>query len=210
MTTHILQRNAEKSKVSHLNFRYPRRVPHDFYPTPPEAVRALLSVETFEGSIWEPACGDGAISKVLLEAGHEVVSTDLIDRGFGIGGQDFLKSDRPLAKHIITNPPYGTHGLADLFVRRALIHCQKTGGSVAMLLNLRSLCHPDRMKKFTKTPPTAIYALDELICWPAGKPCSREARIAQQQYYWAVWHPGKVERPAFWWLSTKPFKKSPL
>jgi hypothetical protein len=79
-----------------------------------------------------------------------------------------------------------------------------------MLLNLRSLCHPDRMKKFIKTPPTAIYALDELICWPAGKPCSREARIAQQQYYWAVWHPGKVERPAFWWLSTKPFKKSPL
>ena len=85
MTTHILPGNAEKSKVSYLNFRYPRRVPHDFYPTPPEAIRALLSVETFEGSIWEPACGDGAISKVLLEAGHEVVSTDLIDRGYGAG-----------------------------------------------------------------------------------------------------------------------------
>ena len=56
MTTHILPRNAEKSKVSYLNFRYPRRVPNDFYPTPPEAVRALLSVESFEGSIWEPAC----------------------------------------------------------------------------------------------------------------------------------------------------------
>lgn len=48
---------------------------------------------------------------MLIEAGHEVVSTDLIDRGFGLGGQDFLKSDRPLAKHIITNPPYGTNGL---------------------------------------------------------------------------------------------------
>jgi len=48
-------------------------------------VRALLSVETFEGSIWEPACGDGAISKVLLAAGFDVVSTDLIDRGFGTG-----------------------------------------------------------------------------------------------------------------------------
>lgn len=85
MTTHILPRNAEKSKLSRLNYRYPRRVPHDFYPTPPEAVRALLSVETFTGSIWEPACGDGAISKVLIEAGFEVVSTDLIDRGFGTG-----------------------------------------------------------------------------------------------------------------------------
>jgi len=85
MTIHILPRNVEKSKVSHLNFRYPRRVSHDFYPTPPEAVRALLSVETFTGSVWEPACGDGAISKVLIEAGFEVVSTDLIDRGFGTG-----------------------------------------------------------------------------------------------------------------------------
>ena len=85
MATQIITENPAKTKVSYLNYRYPRRVPHDFYPTPPEAVRALLSVETFEGSIWEPACGDGAISKVLLEAGHEVVSTDLIDRGYGAG-----------------------------------------------------------------------------------------------------------------------------
>ena len=33
----------------------PRRLPNEFYPTPPEATRALLSVETFDGSIWEPA-----------------------------------------------------------------------------------------------------------------------------------------------------------
>lgn len=85
MNPQIIQKNPVKTNVSHLNYRYPRRVPHDFYPTPPEAVRALLSVEAFEGSIWEPACGDGAISKVLLAAGFDVVSTDLIDRGFGSG-----------------------------------------------------------------------------------------------------------------------------
>jgi len=50
----------------------------DFYPTPPEGTRALLSVERFDGSIWEPACGDGAISRVLIEAGYEVVSSDLV------------------------------------------------------------------------------------------------------------------------------------
>jgi hypothetical protein len=70
-----------------------------------------LSVEAFEGDIWEPACGDGAISKVLETAGYRVVSTDLIDRGYGAGGHNFLKSTKPLAKNIITNPPYGTHGL---------------------------------------------------------------------------------------------------
>ena len=189
----------------HANMRS-GRAPFEFYPTPPEAVRALLSVEKFEGDIWEPACGDGAISKVLISAGHKVISTDLIDRGFGRAQADFLKSTQPLAKNIITNPPYGTHGLGDAFVRKALIHCKKTGGSVAMLLNLRSLCNPGRTRKFCKTPPAAIYALDELICWPEGKPTSTSARIAKQQYYWAIWRPGHTGAPKFWWLSTQDFK----
>ena len=182
------------------------RAPFEFYPTPPEATRALLSVETFEGDIWEPACGDGAISRELQIAGYDVISTDLIDRGYGTGGQNFLTSTMPLAKNIITNPPYGTHGLGDAFVRKALIHCRKTGGSVAMLLNLRSLCNPDRTGKFTKTPPAAIYALDELTCWPEGKPTSKNAQIAKQQYYWAVWKPGHTGAPKFWWLSTRKFQ----
>ena len=184
----------------------PGRAPYEFYPTPPEATRALLSVESFDGDIWEPACGDGAISRVLTDAGHDVISTDLIDRGFGTGGQNFLKSDKPLGKHIITNPPYGTHGLGDAFVRRALIHAQKTGGTVAMLLNLRSLANPDRHAKFTKTPPSAIYILDDLTCWPEGKPTSKTARIARQQYYWAVWKPGNTGAPKMWWLSTRDFR----
>ena len=86
----------------------PRRLPNEFYPTPPEATRALLSVETFDGSIWEPACGEGAIAKELAAAGHTVVSTDLVDYGFGIPRVDFLKEIRPRARHIVTNPPYGS------------------------------------------------------------------------------------------------------
>ena len=111
MSTPILLKHSEKSNISDRGFLFPKRAAFEFYPTPPEAVRALLSVESFEGSVWEPACGDGAISKVLEAAGYQVVSTDLIDRGYGAGRQDFLKSDRTFAKNIITNPPYGTHGL---------------------------------------------------------------------------------------------------
>ena len=193
-----------------MNTQYNRqrqygRAAFEFYPTPPEATRALLSVEQFDGTIWEPACGNGHISKELEAAGYSVVSTDLIQRDFGKGGQDFLKAEKPLAKHIITNPPYGRHGLGDAFVRKALMMTKETGGSVAMLLNLRSLCNPQRHHKFCKTPPTAIYALDELICWPYGKSGDKNAHIARQQYYWAVWRPEPVERPIFWWLSTKEF-----
>ncbi len=57
----------------------PLRVPFDFYATPPEATPALLSVEQFDGPIWEPACGDGAISRQLIATGHDVVSIYAID-----------------------------------------------------------------------------------------------------------------------------------
>ncbi len=40
----------------------------DYYSTDPDTVRALLNVEKFSSKILEPACGAGAISKVL-EAG---------------------------------------------------------------------------------------------------------------------------------------------
>lgn len=199
-------RSGSSAKARPVFRQRPGRAPFEFYPTPPEATRALLSVESFDGDIWEPACGDGAISRELTAAGYNVTSTDLIDRGFGMGGQNFLKSEKPLAKHIITNPPYGTHGLGDAFVRRALIHTSKTGGSVAMLLNLRSLANPDRHHKFTKTPPAAIYILDDLTCWPEGKPTSPTARIARQQYYWAIWKPGHTGAPKLGWLSTRAFK----
>ncbi len=83
----------------------PRRLPNEFYPTPPEATRALLSVEQFDGPIWEPACGDGRIAKVLTDHGHAVVSTDLNGYGFGEAGVDFLRQTEARAKHIVTNPP---------------------------------------------------------------------------------------------------------
>ena len=83
------------------------RPDHDFYPTPRNAVEELLKVEKFDGDIWEPACGDGAISKVLEEYGHTVYSTDLIDRGYGHTGAeyDFLTYKHP-SNNIITNPPF--------------------------------------------------------------------------------------------------------
>jgi len=68
----------------------------DFYATPPECTVALLKnyQRLFEGSrVWEPACGDGAISKVLEDHRLDVISTDLHDRGYGEGGMNFLTAD---------------------------------------------------------------------------------------------------------------------
>lgn len=165
-----------------MNDRFYKRAAHDFYPTPPEGTRALLSVERFVGPIWEPACGDGAISKVLLSHGCSVVSTDLIYRGFGTGGINFLTQTETRARNIITNPPYGS-GLADAFVRHALRLVAPRNGSVAMLLNLASLAHPMRHRQWATRPPAAIYVLDELVCWPNGIETNL---VAEHRYCWAV------------------------
>ena len=81
------------------------RKDNDFYPTPEIATTKLLEKESFKGDIWECACGDGAISKPLIKNNYNVYSSDLIDRGYGEPGINFLESDRKV-DNIITNPPF--------------------------------------------------------------------------------------------------------
>ena len=81
------------------------REQNDYYATPPKAVEQLLELETFQNKIWECACGEGYISKVLKNFGHNVKSTDLIDRGYG-DSHDFLQTNSSYDGDIITNPPF--------------------------------------------------------------------------------------------------------
>lgn len=185
-------------------FQIGRRSENEFYPTPPEAVRALLSVETFEGPIWECACGDGAIAKVLTERGHQVVSTDLYDYSFGQSGVDFLREPVMRAKHIVTNPPYG-RGLADRFVLKALELAATTEGKVAMLLDLSSLCQVERTAFWRKHVPARIHAVDGIDCWPKHKPRPAE-RFMTRRYCWVVWDPAHVGPTSFNWLSGAEFR----
>lgn len=184
----------------------PGRLPNEFYPTPPEAVRALLSVEAFDGPIWEPACGDGRIAKVLADHGHTVVSTDLHAYGFAESGIDFLRQREPRAKHIVTNPPYGS-GLADRFITKALELTAETGGKVAMLLNLASLCHRGRTALWRERPPARIYAVDDILCWPEDRYGPPPAYFTKHRYCWAVWTPDHRGPSSFWWLSGAEFRQ---
>jgi hypothetical protein len=110
----------------------------DLYETPESAVRALLEVERFNGPIWEPACGPGAIVRVLRNSGHTVVATDIKDDAYGCpdstGGVDFLKQTAAPTgvTAILTNPPF-MH--ANEFVRHALTLVPR----VVMLLRLAFL-----------------------------------------------------------------------
>ena len=190
---------------SHARAPVPRRIPNEFYPTPPEAVRALLSVETFDGVIWEPACGEGAIAKELAASGHEVVSTDRYDYGFGASGINFLAERNSRARHIVTNPPYGS-GLADAFLLKALALTRPTGGKVALLLNLASLCHPSRTALWRNHPPARIYAIDGVVCWPVRRYGPAPEAFTRHRYCWTVWTSDHKGAPHFWWLSASNFR----
>lgn len=123
----------------------------DFYATPPKAVNLLLEQERFAPLIWEPACGLGHISKVLEAHGYEVISTDLVYRGYGDPEPlDFLAETlEQFEGDIITNPPYSV-GLE--FVQRAL-DSVRPGGKVAMFLKIQFLEGQKRREFFKESPP---------------------------------------------------------
>ena len=70
---------------------------------------ALLRRVRLPKRIWEPCCGNGAMARVLEARGHRVVGTDLVDRGYGEAGRDFLAETqlRDGVTAVVTNPPYG-------------------------------------------------------------------------------------------------------
>jgi hypothetical protein len=99
---------------------------HDLYETPSVAVEALLRVlEMPAGKVWEPACGRGAIARVLRAHGHHVVCTDLVDYGAdptAMYGVDFLNTTAapPGVTTIVTNPPFKS---ANEFIAHAIELC---------------------------------------------------------------------------------------
>jgi hypothetical protein len=92
----------------------------DLYETPAIAVEALLHAETLPLTVWEPACGRGAIVRMLRAHGHTVVTSDITDYGFPLDFvADFLTTVLPPkgCGAIVTNPPYQ---IATEFTRHAL------------------------------------------------------------------------------------------
>lgn len=151
----------------------------DFFPTPAWATYALIDNEKFSGTIWECACGDGAMSRVLEKTGCRVLSSDLHNRGFGEIGIDFLKSNRQ-ADNIVTNPPYNS---AEGFVAAGVKNSKR---KFALLLRLAFLEGANRARTiFSHAPPSRVWVFSERITfYPAGAIRKGTGTTA---YAWFVW-----------------------
>lgn len=165
------------------------REENDYYATEPKAGYLLLELETFSGDIWEPACDEGHLSKVFLDAIYNVKSTDLIDRGFGEAGVDFLSKDNlEWVGDIITNPPYK---YAREFVEKALSIIPE-GNKVAMFLKVQFLEGKGRKELFKNNPPRTIYvSSSRLICAKNGNfEGMRTSGGSAVAYAWYIWEKG--------------------
>ena len=169
------------------------RQKEDFYPTPPEATYSLLDREKFIGNIWECACGDGAISKILEEKKYNVYSSDLIDRGYGHTGIDFLKTYRR-TDNIITNPPFK---LGTEFVYQA---CHLASKKVAMLCRINFLEGVARGKMFKNTPLKNVYVFSRRITFinpDSGKKSHGGGMLA---FAWFIWEKDYNGKPTIDWI----------
>jgi hypothetical protein len=166
----------------------------DYYATDPKAVKLLLEKEKFNSIILEPSCGEGHISRVLLDGGHAVKSSDLIDRGFG-EVKDFFEIDE-FNGDIITNPPYK---IALDFVKHSLDIIPE-GNKVAMFLKLQFLEGKARKEFYKNNPPKKIYvASGRLVCAMNGD--FEKYKSSAVAYAWFIWEKGYKGSPEIDWIN---------
>ena len=164
----------------------------DYFPTPRWATHALIGNETFDGDIWECACGDGAMAEVLATTGNKVVATDLHPRGHGESGRDFLAASCRVP-NIVTNPPYNC---AEAFVAQGL---RLAENKLALLLRLAFLEGANRASTiFAKTPPTRVWVFSERITFYMRG--AARAGSGTTAYAWFVWDKSASAETQLRWL----------
>ncbi len=167
--------------------KYPKGI--DPYETPEWATEALMEREKFNGTIWEPACGKGKMSKIL-EKYNKVFSSDLYDHKYG-ERIDFLQSKKKV-NNIITNPPYST---AENFVFQAL---RLAKCKVALLLRIKFLASRRRYKEiYLKTPIKRVLIFCRRVGFENPLTHKKSTMIV---YCWVIWDKQYKGKPLIDWI----------
>ena len=171
----------------------------DHFPTPPWATRALCewlrSNVLALGSVWEPACAEGHMSRALGEYFATVHSSDVHDYGFG-ARRDFLwpGHDEGAFDWIVTNPPFR---LADQFAIKGLSIASR---GVALLVRTAFLEGGERYRTlFSVQPPADILQFSERV--PMFKGRLDRAGSTATAYCWLVFRKGALGATHFHWIA---------
>lgn len=189
MTEHLVELHRKEGE---------EREPNDYYATHPSAIPPLLKVLEWENGgkiIRENSCGEGHLSKILEIYGHTVVSSDLIDRGYGITGVDFLKPnwlDNMRYDAIIMNPPYK---LSLEFIKKSL----NLAPVVCAFLKISFLESSSRQTFFRKHPPKYVAVFTKR-CPSSKSGVFKPKESSTVCYAWFIWKRGYKEEPKILWI----------
>lgn len=173
------------------------REDNDFYATNPKALRDFLEVyeEKLNMPIWECACGQGHLAEELRKHEYDIIATDLIDRGYGNTGINFLEVLNIHNGDILTNPPFK---LAEEFVEKGM-SLLEDGKKLILFLKIQFLEGQERKKLFKKYPLKYVYVHSK------RQQCSKDAdfehlKATTQFYAWYVWEKGFTGETIIRWI----------
>ena len=181
------------------------RVENDFYATPKSSTLALLSIEELIFPVWECACGQGHISKVIESYYNvSIVSSDLIDRGYGITPVDFLKLSKDNLPEsfkgintIITNPPFA---LFLYFIKKGL---ELTNRKLILFGKIQALEGVERATFIQKSPLRYVYVFKKRQS-PLRNGSSVDENGKEWNstmcFCWFVWDKEHTGEPIIRWL----------
>lgn len=183
------------------------RQKEDFYATDGVAIDKLRSSYDIPKRVWECSCGEGHLSKRLSAFGHQVYSSDLIDRGYGVTGRDFLMEQSfPWVGYdlddccILTNPPFKPS--VD-FIEHALRIAPYDHTPIIMLMKTTALEGKGRWERlYSKGYLHAIYQFRErLLCAKNGDfEGMRAGGGSAVAYAFYVFMRKRCDAPKIYWI----------
>ena len=167
----------------------------DFYATDRRAIVELLNREKFKNTVYEPACGEGHIGKLLEEYGYKVKATDICYRGYGEEKEVDFFTITENSLDIVTNPPYFCGGE---FLKHAL-NISKENVKIAMLFRLAFMEGQARYELFNKHKPKMIYVFSKRLI------CAKNAEFEKYKssaiaFAWFIWEMGYVGKTELKWI----------
>ena len=169
-----------------------QRIKNDQYSTSYSLTETLLLREDFNEPIFEPACGDKAMVKVLNDYGYN--STEFYDLNTG---QDFM-DEKETYPSIITNPPFSN---AMEFILKCKEVCTD---KFALILPLQYLHGNKRYHQIwmDKTfPLKRVYVFTRYVLF--GEPLRDDGKFhtGMISYAFYVWQKGWADAPSIEWIN---------
>ena len=184
--------SKKKGKNFSANNATGKRKKSDFYETPYTLTRKFLDVEYFNknSTVCEPACGGGAITRVLKEHWED-------DKVTAYDQETNFLWETGEYDYIVTNPPFS---IAFEFIQRAKLVAKS---KFAFLLPLSYL---HGKKRFDEVYSDRTYGLEKVYVFTRypmlGEALREDGKYntGMMVYAWYVWTNGYSGQPTIDWL----------